>query len=233
MLNYRKSIVLISIILLLIGASCGGSDDLTASVSDADQAFTQAAEIANAGMTSTVAAIAQVPSATQVEPSATATQLILPSPTLAEFTATFTPDVEQATATFTPPPTQPQTGGTPCYRARFESETIPDGRRINRGLDFTKVWRIQNTGTCTWTPAVDIIFIEGDILNASSSVQLTTIDILPGEYVDAIIEMQSPMAVGDYRGYWMLRSPEGEIFGVGADGTGWFWVDIVSIDPEV
>ncbi|NIP41529.1 MAG: hypothetical protein GWN00_05010, partial [Aliifodinibius sp.] len=27
---------------------------------------------------------------------------------------------------------------------------------------FTKVWRLQNVGTCTWTADYDMVFISGD-----------------------------------------------------------------------
>ena len=42
-----------------------------------------------------------------------------------------------------------------CLPARLSllaDVTIPPGTRFVQSQDFTKVWRVQNTGTCTWTP---------------------------------------------------------------------------------
>lgn len=251
---FKKSLLILFLVLVLI-TGCGDSGEIDAGVSEADQALTRAAEIANQGMTQTASAISLAPTATVGPPSPTVT-LIYPTTVAAPnnaVTATLdnsgtggsqtpaatqgggqTPAVTQAaTPTSTPfsTPTAAASGSTPCYRANFEYETIPDGTRIAREKDFVKIWRLKNTGTCTWTAGFDIIFVEGDILNASSAVALTSIDIRPGEYVDATVNMQSPLQTGRYRGYWMLRSNDGVIFGVSITATAWLWVDIISFDP--
>ena len=242
MLLKRTPIIIFLFIVLI--AACGDSGELDAGVSEADQALTRAAEIANRGMTQTASAINLAPSATQGPPSPTVTLIyptantpdnsgVSPTPDSGETGGGQTPGSTQAATQSTPfsTPTAGASGETPCYRANLEYETIPDGTRIAREKNFVKIWRLKNTGSCTWTPAFDLFFVEGALLNASSVVQLTTIDVQPNGYVDVTVDMQSPLQTGSYTGYWMLRSPDGVIFGVSITGNAWLWVEIVSFDP--
>jgi hypothetical protein len=50
--------------------------------------------------------------------------------------------------------------------------------------------------------------------------------IKPGDTIDVTINLQSPAAHGTYQGYYKLRSPEGTLFGIGADANTAFWVRI-------
>lgn len=240
-----KRLPFIIFLFIILISACGDSDEIDPGVSEADQALTRAVEIANQGMTQTASAINLAPSATQGPPTPTVT-LIYPtsnvptdentSPTSdnGETSDGQTPAATQGSIATSAPfssPTTAASGGIPCLRASFEDETIPDGTRLPREKDFEKNWRLKNSGSCTWTGGFDIIFVEGDILNASSAVALTSIDIPPGGYVDAIVNMQSPLQTGTYTGYWMLRSSDGLIFGVGINANEWFWVTIVSFDP--
>src|SRR5262245_15348685 len=63
-------------------------------------------------------------------------------------------------ATFTTstniPPTQPVTR---CDAASFVTDvTYPDGALVGRGSSFTKIRRLKNIGTCTWTTSYAIVF---------------------------------------------------------------------------
>src|SRR6185295_11416560 len=41
--------------------------------------------------------------------------------------------------------------GDACNNSVFVADiTIPDGSVLKPGEDFTKIWRIQNTGNCRW-----------------------------------------------------------------------------------
>ncbi|MGZ9225050.1 MAG: NBR1-Ig-like domain-containing protein, partial [Anaerolineales bacterium] len=73
-----------------------------------------------------------------------------------------------ATATSVPttpiPPTKTAvpTSVTYCDWAMFIKDvTIPDGTQLSPGETFTNTWRLQNRGTCTWTPDYDVVFYNG------------------------------------------------------------------------
>lgn len=89
--------------------------------------------------------------------------------------------------------------------------TITDGHQVARGEQFRKVWRVQNTGTCTWTPNYTFVFVSGDQMSGRNiSVPM---NVAPGSQVDLSVDMVAPVTDGTYRGYWQMRSPQGQNFG--------------------
>jgi hypothetical protein len=46
------------------------------------------------------------------------------------------------------------------------------------------------------------------------------------------VDLVAPSKPGNYKGYWMIRSDQGNLFGTGARGTEWFWVDIEVIPSQ-
>src|SRR5919106_6768427 len=49
--------------------------------------------------------------------------------------------------------------------ASLVGETYPDGTIVQPGETFTKVWHIQNSGTCTWDSSWQLIFHSGDLMD--------------------------------------------------------------------
>jgi len=220
-LNLRRKLFFASITgLALIVSACGGSDTGASSA-----VLTEAALIYSQSLTETAAAASPTPTATVEQPTATNTSLPTNTPT-----ATGTPP------TATPSPTEePSSGGTgnaACLRANFEIETIPDGTQMYVGKVFTKMWRVKNVGSCTWTPNFAAVWVQGELFSAEAVTAFTDINIYPGEYAMIEIDMVAPGPAGHYKGYWMLRSDDGRLFGVGSRGTEWLWVDIESLPPQ-
>ncbi len=209
----KKTLLLTLLLGSLALSACAPAD----TGENSSAVFTEAAQIAFQALTETAAAAPPTSTPTATVPTAT------PTPQMP--TATPTPQGTLPTAT------QQTSGGAgsnaPCLRASFEIETIPDGTEFFAGETFTKTWRLKNTGSCTWTAAFAAIWVQGDLMEADSVVPFTTKDIFPGEYAMISVNMKAPSA-GHYKGYWMLRSAEGIIFGVGTNGKEWFWVDIES-----
>jgi hypothetical protein len=56
--------------------------------------------------------------------------------------------------------------------------------------------------------------------------EFTDVEIPPGEHLTVEVSMLAPSKQGFYKGYWLLRSADGVLFGLGPDGRAWFWVDI-------
>ena len=149
-----------------------------------------------------------------LEPTATPTAMQTATPTT---TLTASP-----TATITATPTRI----IPCNRAAFVSDvTIPDGTSFSPGFQFTKVWRLRNAGTCTWTTGYSLVFQRGEQMGARPSVSLPS-TVPPGQTVDVEVGLVAPSLPGSYQGDWMLMSSSGVLFGAGAGGTTPVWVKI-------
>jgi len=102
--------------------------------------------------------------------------------------------------------------------------TIPDGTSFAPGEVFTKIWRLQNHGTCTWTPDYDIVFHSGSQMSGTE-MQVPGY-VAPGQSVDVAVTFTAPTAPGHYVGYWILRNAAGRLFGSGAMADETFYVDI-------
>jgi hypothetical protein len=211
----NNSLFLTLLLFSLILSACAGAQDGLPALQ------TEAAQIVFQWFTETAAA---------APPTATSTEA-LPTPTLTPEIPTTTPPSED-----TPPtPTNASGGGAstaPCLRASYEMELIPDGSQFFVNTYFTKGWRLKNTGTCNWTPAFNAVWVHGDLMGADSVVPFTTYNVPPGGYANIYILMQAPSPAGHYTSYWMLRSADGIVFGVGRDAKEWFWVDIVTKPGE-
>ncbi|MEO8355652.1 MAG: NBR1-Ig-like domain-containing protein [Chloroflexota bacterium] len=130
----------------------------------------------------------------------------------------------------TVPPIQPP-GQTPvqpvtrCDAASFVSDvTYPDGSNVALGGSFTKIWRIRNTGTCTWNTSYALVYVSGEKFGAPNAVALPG-SVAPGQAVDIPVNLTAPSRGGSYIGYWKLRNPSGGLFGVGT-GDASIYTDI-------
>jgi hypothetical protein len=125
-------------------------------------------------------------------------------------------------------PLQSPTAEAPCLKAGAGTPidvTIPDGTKMTPGKTFSKTWRLENVGTCTWTRLFTLVFFSGNSLNAIQTHNLLA-EVEPGEMVDITVEMEAPSKPGVYQSNWMLSDPNGELFGIGPNGDAPFWVKI-------
>jgi hypothetical protein len=163
----------------------------------------------------TLAAMASQSAAQTVAPT-----LGYASPTPLLQTVTFAPAIGTATPIRTSAPV------TRCDGADFVDDvTYPDGSVIGRNEPFTKVWRLKNIGTCSWTTGYALVFVEGDAMSAPVAIALPG-TVNPGQTVDIPVNMISPFADGRYKGYFKLRNASGVLFGVGTQASTAFWVDV-------
>lgn len=170
------------------------------------------------------------PQATKANPTGDSLSAVQASPTTGVVAPTYT-SVPSSTPTV-PPTTAPTLKPTQAEPPQSTETSIPvtpactnqatlvkhlsfsDKSTINSNSYFNKAWRIQNTGTCTWTTAYAFVFASGEQLNAPAETPLPH-DVLPGETIDIQIRMKTPDAVNAYTGSWMLRDPNGVLFGTG------------------
>ena len=106
--------------------------------------------------------------------------------------------------------------GDSCNNSAYEVDvTIPDGTIMKPGEDFTKIWKIRNTGTCTWDEGYTFVFVGGDktIDPRNFEFQKESDFVAGGEAIDIAIKLTAPMAEGKYQGNWRMRSDSGTYFG--------------------
>jgi hypothetical protein len=164
-------------------------------------------------------------SPTSEPPTATALPTATPPPT-----ATL-PPTATALPTSTPIPPSPTPTPIPCDWASFVRDVlIHDGNIINSGATFTKTWRLQNIGSCTWTREYSLVFVSGSQMDAPNRVWLDT-QVRPGETLDVSVQLKAPVRMGDYTGYWQLRNANGVNFGIGGNAQQAFWVKIRVSEP--
>lgn len=150
-----------------------------------------------------------------------------PSPTPAP---TNTPEATPTAATPSPIPSATQAApANTCDLAAPGAPidvTIPDDTQMAPGQAFTKVWRLKNAGTCTWTTAYTIAVFSGEAMSAPQSVALPK-EVPPGQEVDIAVDLVAPLTPGTYYSNWKLRNASGAWFGIGPGGGSPFWVKII------
>jgi hypothetical protein len=157
---------------------------------------------------------------------------LIPTSGLAGASATPTPLGFQSTST--PTLTLPQgTQTTSCDKAAPGipiDVTIEDNTLMQPGEKFTKVWRLVNVGTCTWTRQYRAVWFFGTKLG-DALLMLMPEDIAPGESVDITVDMVAPLEPGTYQSNWKLSNDKGVLFGIGPNGDLPFWVLIIVVQP--
>ena len=103
--------------------------------------------------------------------------------------------------------------------------TVPDGLPVAPGQILEKIWRLQNIGTCWWTPQYKLVFVGGAQMGGVSEMNLPK-DVPPGESIDLKIGLTAPSVPGRYIGYWKLQNINGGLFGMGQTATQAFFVEV-------
>lgn len=139
--------------------------------------------------------LAQVPLICALTPTAT-----LPP------TATSTPTATPGTPTVTLTPTLGTPGADAFDRARWVSQTVQDGTRFTPGQTFSVTWRMQNSGTTTWTTSYWVRWYSGNAFGAPTEIAVER-DVPPGDFYDITVNLKAPTVVGDYSTTWTLSNP--------------------------
>ncbi len=87
--------------------------------------------------------------------------------------------------------------------------TVSDGTALAPGQTINKIWRVRNTGTCTWE-GYSFTFVSGDRMGGSPIKVPTT---PPGATVDLLVPMTADSTTGTHVGYWRLLNANGKYFG--------------------
>jgi hypothetical protein len=106
--------------------------------------------------------------------------------------------------------------GDSCNNSAYIADvTYPDNTVIKPGINFEKVWRVQNTGTCTWDDGYKLVFIAGDKALDPVTFEFTDSKdfVSGGETADLGVDLTSPLKEGTYSATWRMQSDTGVFFG--------------------
>lgn len=190
--------------LLLAGtmllAACGASEpELTPTVTfSADEIRTQAVATFSIDLTQTALAA----------PTDTPMPTITPIPTFPTL----------ATAVGGTPFGAPTTigaggsGTTSCNALTFVSDvTIPDNTQMTPGQNFTKTWKVLNSGTCAWDAGFKFALTGGDAMGSTPFTLPSA--VAAGAQYDISVPMTAPSGSGTFRGNWRMSTASGQFFG--------------------
>ena len=195
------AILFISGIVVLF-LSFGGSNNSPAE--DLNAVYTNAALTIEAQQ-QTLQAGLHTPTPTLASGSSTAALTLLPTATLLKGTPALLPTAIVA-------PGSGGGGATGCDNSVYLSDvTVPDGTTIAAGQNFTKTWKVSNTGSCTWTATYQLVFVSGDSLGGKA----TPIGVVvkPGEAASVSVILTSSSATGNLTGIWRLSNDKSQPFG--------------------
>ena len=92
--------------------------------------------------------------------------------------------------------------------------TIPDGTTEKPGTVFTKIWRMQNTGTCTWSGGFKFAFAYSSKMGGGDFTITQAKDFVPqGATKDFGIKLTAPSVPNTYTGCWKMQTNQGYWFG--------------------
>ena len=109
--------------------------------------------------------------------------------------------------------------------------SIEDDTEMAPGEAFTKIWRVVNVGSCSWTADYEVVFFSGELMAASPNSPLNG-KVSPDQSMDISVDMVAPQEPGTYQGNWKLRNTDGVLFGIGPGSESPFWVRIKVISTE-
>lgn len=185
--------------LLIASLACslpgGATPDITATFA---VALTQAFATAQAGVpTSAVPSNTPAPTAGSA---ATATPLTLPQAT------SIKPTDTQA------PTNTPGVQGCSDGAQYVADVTIPDNTVLNPGQAFTKTWRLQNSGTCTWVAAYQFAYVADNQMGGPGAVNISG-NVAPASLYDVSVNFVAPTTPGTYKSSWRMKNASGQFFG--------------------
>jgi hypothetical protein len=177
-----------------------------------------------ANPTATAPVVVIIPATQTSQPAAsTPTPTPIITATARAATPTLAPTQTQAATEMQPAQTVTLPASAPgCNKAGFVSDvTVPSGTVVAATEVFVKTWRLVNLGTCTWTADYQVVPMQGDQVSGYGSFNLGA-SVAPGHTVDISITVTAPVGAANIGGSYRLQSPDGEVFGVEADGNSSF-----------
>jgi hypothetical protein len=131
--------------------------------------------------------------------------------------------------TIGPTPSEPSIGASECLQATFLTDvSIPDGTTLAPEQIFLKIWRLENSGECSWPADLRLIHLAGESFGGPEELQalyypadvpliasmgermwaeLEVLEVHPGDTIDLPVLFQAPSIAGEFFSLWVLYSP--------------------------
>jgi ABC-type amino acid transport substrate-binding protein len=86
---------------------------------------------------------------------------------------------------------------------------------LQPGQQFTKGWRLRNTGTCDWTPDFALTYRSGNspLARMGGSNFKIGQTVAPGETIELTVNLVAPQTPGVYQGFWQMANAAGKPLG--------------------
>lgn len=138
----------------------------------------------------------------------------IPTETLLPLTPTITPEPTASTSAT-------QVSVSAADIAHFVSENYPDGTKVEKGVTFTKTWKLQNNGSTTWTTDYSLVLTDsfhplGKNIDEPYQIKLPK-SVSPGEIVEISADFTVPDMDGIYEVHYRLQNASGQM--VSGDGN--------------
>lgn len=199
-----KISVLLGIILIVALAACVPGNSATPT--EAPEAiYTRVAATVQMNMTQTALAMPTATATTEPTLTPTATNTVVPLPTIPQPTGLAPLPTITGMPTTAVQPTKSNQTGAPLL---VTSQSPADGTIFTPGQIFLLYWRLENTGSTTWTKDYYLGWFAGTQIWGVTKVPLG-IDVAPGKFVEVYIHGTAPESAGDYITRWALYGSNG------------------------
>jgi hypothetical protein len=82
---------------------------------------------------------------------------------------------------------------------------------VTAGQNFTKTWKVKNSGSCAWDAGFKFAFTGGDAMGGTTYTVPSS--VAAGAVTDISVAMTAPNKSGTVRGNWRMSTTSGQFFG--------------------
>ncbi|KAJ9101220.1 hypothetical protein QFC21_003439 [Naganishia friedmannii] len=109
----------------------------------------------------------------------------------------------------------------------IDDVSIPDGTPLPPAAEFTKVWRLQNTGNAIIPAGTAVVFAVGWNFGYKQGTVNVDEDVAAGaKFLVSLPGLRAPGVPGEtYTGFWRLAGEDGQVFGDR------LWIEISVVEP--
>jgi polar amino acid transport system substrate-binding protein len=114
-----------------------------------------------------------------------------------------------------PPPDECHDGMRFIADVNLDDENMTNPPQFAPGTPFVKIWRVQNSGTCTWSPTYTLRYVGGNnsLARMGGSPVPMGRPVAPGEQIDITASLVAPLRPGTYQGFWAMFNDDNQSFG--------------------